>query len=221
MRLRAGEVVERGPEALVGHDAQVGLHSALELDGALGLATGDGLAGPGEGIHDRGGVVGTDEEVEVSNGVLPPAVRARGLHAPQPGDLPEEAQDLVHDGLGPGEQEPAAPRPVVHDGLEQLLLRGLAHPRKLAHFAGQCRRLQVGDCPDAQLLMEEMHLLRSDALEMEKLEEGPGKLGEDLLVLSAGARAADLDDLLGDPLADALDPAQAFRLGAQRLDLEG
>src|SRR5207249_8774393 len=56
VRLAAGEVEERGPEALRGHDAQIDLQAGGELHAALGAPPSEHASDLGdarEGAHDR------------------------------------------------------------------------------------------------------------------------------------------------------------------------
>jgi hypothetical protein len=213
--LGAGEVVEGGPEAVLGDDAEVDLEAPAQADGALRVPPGDGLPGPAEQGGDLLGPIAAGQDVQVPDGLPAAPERAGRRQAPNPVGGPEEAQDPLDDRLGTGQEEPPPPGLVGLDRLQELRLEGRAQPGQVPDLAGPGRRLEVIDGPGTQGLEEELHLLRPDPLDPQELEEGRRIGGQELPVLGTGPGGTDLQDLLGDPLADPPDLPDLGRIAAQ------
>ena len=83
----------------------------------------------------------------------------------------------------------------------RLLLRAHAFQRAQPAFASG--RLEILERLDPELVVEQRDGLRTDALEVEQVEDGRRKLLQQILVIRDGARVDELANFRGEVLADA------------------
>ena len=94
MILGPGGILQGGAESIGGMHPQLGAQAVVEFNAGLGLPAADDAEDfrqGGKGFHDRGGVLGCDEQVQVSD---------RLAHAAQaaPRDSFHHARDLLQQG---------------------------------------------------------------------------------------------------------------------------
>ena len=65
------------------------------------------------------------------------------------------------------------------------------------------RVLEIGERADAELAVQRRHRLRPDALQVEQVQDGRRKLGQQLAMEGGAARVGDFADSRGQILADA------------------
>ena len=212
--LGAGEVLQRGAEALARHEPQVRLEAAPEPHARLRLAVRehplDQLVA-GERVHQRRWRAG-GEDVEVAAGLAAAAeaadhrcrrrARARAARRPAGGRVVR----LRH-------QPPADEPPLFLERLEdqRLLLR--AHALHAADAAVARRLLELLERADAELAVEPRDRLRPDALEVQQVQHGRRKLLQQFLVIRMAPVSTQLADLRGEVLAD---PRQRQPLGRRQ-----
>ncbi len=137
VRLRAGEVLQRGAEALARHEAQVGLEPAAQQHARLGFAVREDAldeAVAGEGVHQRRRCAG-GEDVEIAARLAAAAQaadrrrcrrRARARAASRPGPRRYRALRPSAGGRRRGARSSSALR------IQRLLLRAHALERRAA-----------------------------------------------------------------------------------------
>ena len=117
--------------------------------------------------------------------------------------LAEPADERGRDVVRIGQQMAAGVAlPIVERLQDQRLLLG-AHPAQGADLAVRGRLLEVFDRADAELAIEHRDGLRTDALQVEQVEDRRRKLGDQLAVELGVAGLDDLADPRGQILADA------------------
>ena len=89
---------------------------------------------------------------------------------------------------------------------ERFLLR--AHAAERANPAVERGALEIVERADAELAIQRRDGLRPDALQVQQVEDGRRKLGDELAMVGGVAGLADLADARGEVLADARDLAQ-------------
>ncbi len=137
-------------------------------------------------------------EVSAPRLMLPTLSKMTVGHAPRRYSTQESGR------LG-GVRQEMAPRvlPALHAGAQNQLLLFRAESFQRADAAVVTGRLELFDRLDAELRVEHGDGLRSDALEMEKIEDRRRKLFEKFPVISRFASVGNLADLRGQVLADA------------------
>ena len=103
VRLRPGEVAERGAVALLRHHAQIHLKAVAQPDGRARCPLLDDFRHvlvANEPLHDRPARFGCDHNVEIADGFAPSPVASRDLGLQHTGGLPEMTQQRDNDLFG-------------------------------------------------------------------------------------------------------------------------
>ncbi len=204
--LRAGEVVERRPEALLRHDAHVNLKARGEPDRRPGLAPLEHLPGPrggGEGLHGPPRIRGDDQQVEIAHGLTAAPEAPGQFHMVDPSNalhLFNEVRGIPGRG-GPG--HPRCPhRPRGQLGAELRLGAG-AEAGHRAHAVLLERPAELRHRPDAQRGLQRLDALRAEAAHLQQLELFGRDVLPELAQKGYAAFEGQLSDGPGEILADA------------------
>ena len=193
VRLRAGEVLHRGAEALARHEPQVGLEAAPEQHARLRVAVREDALDQlvaREGVHQRRRRAG-GEDVEVAAGLAAAAQAADDV------DLGRRARARA--ARRRGRARSRAPRPSA--GGRRDARRSSSALRMSASFfapmpfmlADAGRRAPRASSSleraDAELAVEQRHGLRADALQVQQVEDGRRELLQQFLVVRRCCRS--------------------------------
>ena len=105
--------------------------------------------------------------------------------------------------VGLGDQPPAGDAGPLLEGAQDLRFLLRAHAFQRAQPAFASGRLEILERLDPELVVEQRDGLRTDALEVEQVEDGRRKLLQEILVIRDDARVDELANLRGEVLADA------------------
>ncbi len=205
MGLGAGEVVQGGTETRLLHHAQIHLQPALQPDTGAGGALGQHqrhFVVTDKPIHDRCGISGGDQQIDVADGFLAAAVAAGDdgmLHARNSRE--EFAQRFGV--LGGDRQLEALLRCRLHpQRIENGGFGFLAEPRQLADAAGARGARQFIRIADVQLLVECADALRSQPRDLQEFRDRRRQLPAQPVQRPAVTARDDLGDLGGQVFAD-------------------
>jgi hypothetical protein len=225
--LRAREVLEEVAERLGRHDAEVEAEPVARDDGRLGVALGGDVDYPLQACKvpcQFGGVARARDDVEVAEGLLPAAHRPCFRDRDGRRQLPQRGDRRLHCRQPRAEQVPPRLRALglVRERGENLLLALRPEAGERAQPLGLGCRLELVERLDAELAPDASRRLGAETRELHEeddLGRHAGLLLRQRLDLAA---LDDLDDLLLDRLADALQflrlPIESeLRDGARRL----
>src|SRR5690606_24387626 len=157
-----------------------------------------------------------DEEIDVVDRLARTAVAACDFGAEAVGMLAQRGEDLLDRGGHVAEAEAVGVALAEGDGLEELLRRLLPEARQFRHLARFAERLEPGPGIDPQRFVEDLDLLRTESLEVEKLEEPGGELRLQLFVESERSGRGEFVELLLERVAEAFDASEAPLAGESR-----
>ncbi len=217
VRLRAREVLQEVAVGRRGHDAQIDLHAVVGHDRSLGVAATDDRRGDrllAEPSDQGGCVVRGGDQVDVADRLDATAQRA-GLARADAGLVCTHAlEDRRGEAERAIEQDLGLARPGARlDRLEDLLLLALGDARVPAERAGASGGLQLAERGDPELVVDAAGRLRADARNPLDLDEALGQLRAQLLERRERPGLAQLLDLRGDRVADAIELGQPALLG--------
>src|SRR5579859_4329501 len=216
--LRPGEVLEEIAERLGRNDAQVEAVAVARDDGRLRVALRRDVDDPAqarEALRQVGGVRRARDDVEVAVRLLAAAHRPRLRDVEGRGQLTQRRDGRLHRGQPRAEQVAARLRTLglERERGEDLLLALRPKPGERPQLLPLGRRLELVERLDAELAPDARRGLRPQTRQLHEeddLGRNPGLLLRQGLDL---AELDDLDDLLLDRLADAL---QLFRASVER-----
>ena len=215
--LAAGKVLERKGKLRGADRTEVALQAGLEPDTRLGIAVGQDfvdLRKLGEKGGGGGTVVGGNEEIDVVHGFLGAAVGARNSalgHA-------RAGAEALEEGLGErgdlAQAKAVRKSRVRSDSGEDFFDSFSAKSFQCGDFGLFLARVFEGvERVDAELVVEHLDLFWTEALEVEELEKGAGKLGAQLFVKVEFSGGGELVELLLEGVAEALDAVEFVVLG--------
>ena len=218
MLLAPGEIVQRERELLLIHHAQVGLdHKAMAVlaggdgDAGLGVAAAEHLGDarqPDEAVHDRPGVVGADEEIDVLDGLLAAPQTAARLDAADAGRVAHRVEQAEGDRLGLVDAHAVGRLFEESDAFEDLLLCLFAEAFQPGDAAGLAGGLELVEVVHAEQVIESLDLFRPQAADAQHLEQAGRRLGPELVVERQRAGGDEGGDLFPEGVADAADAGQ-------------
>ena len=153
MILGPGGVLQRGPKTLGRVHPELGAGTVHEFDRRLRLPLTDDpghTAHADEGLHDRPGIAGADQYIDVPDGVPPPPQASGELGALDALDAAQQREQLTGDGQRVAQRRAIGSARERRDALEHLRLRTLAHTRQVAQLPFLRRGLETGEVHDAQ-----------------------------------------------------------------------
>src|SRR5262249_5947986 len=162
-----------------------------------------------ESLHDRAGVKGADEDVDVLDRLLPPAEAAANGHAL---DARHVLQPLEEHGCQGQRLIDAHALAHLGEGgkaVEDVLLSLGAETLELGDLARLTGHPELVETVDAELLVQGADLLRPEALDAKHVEEPGGRLGTQLVVVGKRVLGDELGDLLAQGLTDAAELAES------------
>ncbi len=216
--LRPGEVLEEVAERLRRNDAQVEAVPVVRDDRRLRVALRSDVDDPAE-AREMPGQVGrirrARDDVEIAERLLPAPHRPRLRHVDRRGQLAQRRDDRLHRGQTRAEEVPPGLRVLrlERERVEDLLLALRPEPGERPQLLPLGGGLQLVERLDAELAPDPRGGLRPEAGEPHEEDD----LGRDAGLLLRQrldlAQLDDLDDLLLDRLADAL---QLLRAAVER-----
>ena len=223
MLLGAGEVRERGAEALGLEHAEIHLDPLAVADGGLRLAPLEDLRGLGEcgeGVHHLRGTGGRDEDVDVADGLLHAPEGARELDRLDAGDVPEGADELLAERERAAERHAGLAAPDERDPLQDVRLGLRLDAVEPAELARPRQLLQAVEAGDALMLVEELRGLGADARHVHEVRDPAGDPPLRGLDVLDAARPEVLDDLPREVLPHPRDLLETL-LARERLHVLG
>ncbi len=192
------------PALAGGNQPQIRLKAAPKQDARLGFAVGQhALDHPvaGERVHQRRRRTG-GEDIEVATGL------AAAPEAPHRGDegagrrFTEPADERRGGIVGFGAEAAARDAGALLERLQDLAFLFRAHALELAQTPVARRGFELVERANPEVVIEQCHRLRSDALQMQQVEDGRRELLKQFLVIRNGAGIDKFADLGGEILAD-------------------
>ncbi len=205
VRLRTGEVVERGAVRLGSDDAKVGLHPGSQGDGALGLAVCENLRHlgiPYEAPRHRRPLARRDEHVDVPDRLA--------ATSQAPGDVDgddlrrrfEVGQERRGMRIGLGEAESTRASALIRAALEDALLEDLADSANGMEPANLGCGLEILERLQSKLVVEEFRPLWPHAVDAHHHHKALRNLRHEIAPQGKVTRREDLHDLGGEILSD-------------------
>ena len=155
----------------------------------------------GERIHQRRRCAGGEDiEVAARLAAAPEAPYHRDRRAWR--RLTEPADERGGGVVGFGAEAPSRDPRALLERLENLAFLPGAHALELTKAPVACRGFELLERADPQVVIEQGHRLRADALQMQQIEDRRRELLEELLVIGDAAGIDQLADLRGEVLAD-------------------
>ena len=220
VRLRAGEVSERGAEAFRLDDAQVDLQAAVEDDAGTRRPRGEHLSdvlAVREALDHRAFALRRREQVEIADRLAPTAQAAGRDGLLDPRHLAQRGQQRHRRLRGLANRHAARLLGVRQRRLEDRLL-GL-RPEAGDRLHPPLRRglMQFFDRVDTELMVQRPHALGTEARHLQQLGDRRRQLLAQPLEQPAAAGVDDLGDARGEVGADAGQPVEIGALGDHRL----
>ena len=207
MFLAAGEVLQRGAEALVLERAHVHLQTlASELHAGLVDAAPQHLVRlriRGHAIHRRHGIRSRHQDVEIADRLLTPPKTARGRYTFDAGQIGQRRRDLRRRVVGEAEQESPAALLILRNAAQHLLLELRPHARQRAQLLLAAQSLQLVHRLQLKMLEQQRDTFRTQPLYLQKLQRRRRKLRQQLVAFVERPALADLLQHRGQTLADA------------------
>ena len=206
VRLAAGEIDQRGAEALGGHDAQVGVHPVREPHQRLALAArvdADDFRQVGERLGQRARIARRRQEVEITDALLAAPQRARDLDARDARDVAELRRQPARELGGFAERVPRGRGSEQSDARENPALGALAEVRERAHALRTARGFELRHVAHSELFVERHRGLGPDALDRREREHVDRPLRSQALEVAHAPRPQQLRDPARDAGANA------------------
>src|SRR5262249_11702567 len=135
-----------------------------------------------ERIHDRGGIVGADEDVDVADRLFASPHAAAQLHALDAGDLLQFGDDGLGDHHCLIETDTVAHFIEKRQALEDVLLCFFAETLEFGDRALITGFLEFDKIVDAELIAEGYHLLRTHAGQSQHLQPAWRRFGLEVVI---------------------------------------
>ncbi len=166
-----------------------------------------------EGSHHGRRILGSNDQVKITDCFAHPAIASRSFRSDNTFEAPQPADEEIR-GHRSTTQQDAPGLPFLHplDAVQDLRLGLFAHAGELTELAPRGGGLKCGDTIDAQGLIEESSLLRSDIRDLKHVHDAWRQLGRQLVVEFKLPRSQQFIDLPCNGLAYMLDGAQLIRL---------
>ncbi len=171
MLLASGEILQRGPIALLGQSAQIHLQSfQAELDAGFVRTLSQHLVDfwmLGERLDGCFGVRTRRQQIQIADRLLAAAQAARGRHRFDARDRLQKRDQFVGHPVGEAQQKAPRPLPICGDPAKHFFLELRAHARQLAQFLFLADLLQTVDGRDPVMLEQGPDPLRTQSLDLQ------------------------------------------------------
>ncbi len=167
-----------------------------------------------ERLHDRFGLLGGDQEIDVADGRAHAPDRPRVVGAVHPGQRRERGEDLLGEAEAHGELDAVATEVGVANGLGEVLLAASSPAVQVLKTVFVQGVEELAHRGDAEFLVDLVGALGSQARHLEQAAHAGGNLGTQILELFHRAGALELGDLAGQVRADARDRVERLLVQA-------
>ena len=179
-------------------DHQVDLRAFVQGDAGLVGSGQQDPVDPGQSVEpleQTTRVVDRSQQVEVTDRRRPAAQRPRGLDPAHARSLAQAGQQTTHHLVGVVQQESRAAAIDARDPLEDCFLRPRRETLQAPQLSLLCRRSELVDRGDAELVMQLLHRAGTHPLDAKHVEQASRHLGTQALVVLEMSRLGQLCQL--------------------------